>query len=180
MLRVTKTFLLYRKTQKKRFGRKDGMKYWISMASLTGLDLLIKRIVETCIQLDDKKYVLKDRLIIRKHHNDGAIFDSFPAKKSVIYAISYALFGFFAGLFVTEKSKVKKAGLMLLLSGALSNAMDRLQFGYVIDYFTVVYGRLKRIIFNLGDWFLFVGVTIWSLAEIFGDKKKIEKKVSES
>ena len=154
------------------------MKYWISIVSLTGLDLLMKRIVEKCMQLDSKKYVLRDKLIIRKHHNDGAIFDSFPAKKTVIYAVSYALFGFFAGLFATEKSKVKKAGLMLLLCGALSNAIDRLQFGYVIDYFTVVYGRLKHIIFNLGDWFLFIGMTIWSLAEIFGDKKKKAKAVS--
>ena len=140
------------------------------MAGLTGLDLLIKRIVEKYMQLDDKKYVLRDKMIIRKHHNDGAIFDSFPAKKTVIYAASYALFGFFTGLFATEKSKVKKAGLMLVLSGALSNAIDRLQFGYVIDYFTIVYGRLKRIIFNLGDWFLFVGVTVWSFAEIFGGR----------
>lgn len=152
------------------------MKYWISMAGLTGLDLLIKRIVEKYMQLDDKKYVLRDKMIIRKHHNDGAIFDSFPAKKTVIYAASYALFGFFTGLFATEKSKVKKAGLMLVLSGALSNAIDRLQFGYVIDYFTIVYGRLKRIIFNLGDWFLFVGVTIWSLAEIFTSERTQKRK----
>lgn len=156
------------------------MKYWISMAGLTGLDLVIKRIVEKYMQLNSKKYVWRDKLIIRKHHNDGAIFDSFPAKKSVIYAAAYALFGFFTGLFATEKSRVKKVGLMLILSGALSNAIDRLQFGYVIDYFTVVYGRLKRIIFNLGDWFLFIGMAIWSFAEIFGDRKKNAKKVSES
>ena len=147
------------------------MKEWISMAGLTGLDLLIKRIVEKRMQLDSEKYILRDKVIIRKHHNDGAIFDSIPAKKTVIYAASYALFGFFAGLFSTEKSKVKKFGLMLILSGALSNALDRLQFGYVIDYFTVAYGRLKRIIFNLGDWFLFIGMTIWGLTEIFGEKE---------
>lgn len=156
------------------------MKYWISMVGLTGLDLLIKRIVEKRMQLNSQKYVLRDKLIIRKHHNEGAVFDSFPAKKPIIYAASYALFGFFAGLFATEKNKVKKAGLMLILCGAISNAIDRLQFGYVIDYFTIVYGRLKRIIFNLGDWFLFVGMTIWSFAELFGNKKKTEKKVSES
>ena len=154
------------------------MKYWISMAGLTGLDLLIKRIIENCMQTDSKKYVLRDKLIIRKHHNDGAIFDSFPAKKTVIYAASYALFGFFAGLFATEKSNVKKIGLMLILSGALSNAVDRLQFGYVIDYFTIVYGRLKRIIFNLGDWFLFVGMTIWSVAELFGGSRKTKQSIS--
>ena len=147
------------------------MKDWISMVGLTGLDLLIKRIVEKYMQPDSKKYILRNKLLIRKHHNDGAIFDSFPANKSVIYATSYALFGFFAGLFATEKNKVKKAGLMLILSGALSNAIDRLQFGYVIDYFTVVYGQLKRIIFNLGDWFLFVGMTIWGLTEIFDSKE---------
>ena len=91
------------------------MKYWISMAGLTGLDLLIKRIIENRMQTDSKKYVLRDKLIIRKHHNDGAVFDSFPAKKTVIYAASYALFGFFAGLFATEKSNVKKIGLMFIL-----------------------------------------------------------------
>ena len=67
---------------------------------------------------------------------------------------------------------------MLILSGALSNAIDRLQFGYVIDYFTVVYGRLKRIIFNLGDWFLFVGMTLWSAAELFGGSRKTKQSIS--
>ena len=154
------------------------MKYWLSLAGLTGLDLIIKRVIEKRMPLDGKKYLLHDKLIIRKHYNDGAIFDSFPAKKSMIYAASYAMIGFFTGLFVTEKNGVKKTGLLLLLSGALSNAADRLQFGHVIDYFTVAYGRLKRIIFNLGDWFLFAGVALWSVAELFSGNRKTKQSIS--
>ena len=147
------------------------MKYWFTLAGLTGLDLVIKRLIEKCMPENGKKYLFQDKLLIRKHHNDGAIFDSFPAKKTLIYTVSYAMIGFFTGLFVKEENKVKKAGLLLMLSGAVSNTVDRLQYGYVVDYFTILFGRLKRIIFNLGDWFVFVGVLLWGFTDIFTGKK---------
>lgn len=149
------------------------MKKWLCLAGLTGIDLGLKRVIEKKLPQHEKKYMMRNKLLIRKHHNDGAIFDSLPAKKSVVYAVSYAMIGFFTGRFLTEQNGVKKAGLLLILSGALSNAIDRLQFGYVIDYFTILYGKLKRIIFNLGDFFVFAGMLLWGLAELFdGSRRK--------
>ena len=51
-----------------------------------------------------------------------------------------------------------KLGLSLLLGGALSNLIDRYQRGYVVDYFSFNFGkRLKHIIFNIADMFVFLG-----------------------
>jgi lipoprotein signal peptidase len=47
-------------------------------------------------------------------------------------------------------------GILLILSGALSNVIDRLQFGCVIDFINQPIGP----IFNLADVFISIGVII--------------------
>lgn len=45
----------------------------------------------------------------------------------------------------------QKIGLSMVLGGAISNLYDRLVKGYVVDYFSIEFKRLKKVIFNLGD-----------------------------
>ena len=49
----------------------------------------------------------------------------------------------------------QKIGLSMVLGGAISNLYDRLVKGYVVDYFSIEFKRLKKVIFNLGDIFVF-------------------------
>ena len=49
-----------------------------------------------------------------------------------------------------------KLALSVTLGGAVSNLYDRLR-DYVVDYFSIQFGRLKRVVFNLGDMFIFFG-----------------------
>ena len=53
--------------------------------------------------------------------------------------------------------------LGLLYGGALSNLLDRLRWGYVLDYISfpcIQPKRLRRIIFNLADLCIFAGVLL--------------------
>jgi signal peptidase II len=50
--------------------------------------------------------------------------------------------------------------MIFLLAGGASNAYDRVKRGYVVDYFIINKGWLKRTIFNLADMFLFLGGVI--------------------
>lgn len=60
---------------------------------------------------------------------------------------------------------------MLAFSGALSNLTERLARGYVVDYFSIQRGRLKNVVLNLGDVYIFVGGTILLLKELAGTIK---------
>jgi signal peptidase II len=53
-----------------------------------------------------------------------------------------------------------RAGLALCLGGALSNALDRLIYGAVADFFHFHWGEWSFYIFNLADVALTVGVVL--------------------
>ncbi|WP_349773203.1 signal peptidase II [Lacrimispora xylanisolvens] len=53
----------------------------------------------------------------------------------------------------------------IALGGAISNLYDRLVRHYVVDYFSIQYGRLKKVVFNLGDLFIFLGAGLIIIIE---------------
>ena len=40
--------------------------------------------------------------------------------------------------------------------------------GYVVDYFTIEWKFLKKVVFNLGDMFVFLGSAVFVLAQAVG------------
>ena len=61
--------------------------------------------------------------------------------------------------------------LVLILSGGLGNLIDRVLFGYVIDFIHVFYGIYSFYVFNLADSFITIGVVIYLYYLIFLDTK---------
>ena len=73
----------------------------------------------------------------------------------------------FLGYLVKERqSKLLAAGLFLILLGAISNFIDRLFFGYVVDYLYLRYFT----VFNLADMYISIGALI-SLISLKKDHK---------
>jgi signal peptidase II len=52
---------------------------------------------------------------------------------------------------------LQSAGLMLIVSGALGNAIDRLRHGYVVDFIAVHWGDAYFPAFNVADSCITVG-----------------------
>lgn len=57
-------------------------------------------------------------------------------------------------LFLKAKSASRKIFLVLVLSGAVSNMIDRIRFGCVIDYINLKFWP----VFNLADVYITVGI----------------------
>lgn len=68
---------------------------------------------------------------------------------------------FLASLF-DKSNKGLSIGLGLLLGGAISNTYDRASKNYVVDYlrFPKIKGLIRRLVFNLSDFAIFVGSII--------------------
>ncbi len=60
-----------------------------------------------------------------------------------------------------------RAGLGLVLGGAIGNAIDRLIYGRVVDFLDVGIGSYRWYVFNLADTAVTVGVTIYLIASIY-------------
>ena len=57
-------------------------------------------------------------------------------------------------------SRLGQAGLLLFLAGGVSNLIDRVTLGRVIDFLSVGIGQLRTGIFNVADMAIIAGVVI--------------------
>ena len=81
-------------------------------------------------------------------------------------AVISGLAGFLAAILPQKGKTVQKFGIAVILGGAVSNLYDRMIRHYVVDYFSIQCGKLKKVVFNLGDIFVFLGSGILFGAEI--------------
>lgn len=81
-------------------------------------------------------------------------------------AVASFVGGMLGGLLKTRGKIADKLALSLVLGGAISNLYDRLVRRYVVDYFSLQFGKLKKVVFNLGDIFIFLGAAIFLIVEL--------------
>jgi len=100
--------------------------------------------------------------------NTGTVFGLFKGNN-----LFFIIVGFITVLIITIalfKSRGKilsfKLCLVLVLSGAISNLIDRLRFGYVIDYIDLTIWP----VFNLADSAITVAVVLFLFSSLIGKK----------
>lgn len=142
------------------------------IAVLAILDLSIKKCIEEREESDFPKELKgsKGRILLYKNHNPGFSFGYLKTRPDLVQMIPLAVASFISGMLaclLQRKGRtVEKAGLAIALGGAVSNLYDRLFRQYVVDYFSLQYGKFKKVVFNLGDFFIFIGAGILLVAEI--------------
>ena len=144
------------------------MIYILVVAIIIVVEHQIKKYIETNYLLGEERKILKGKIILTKYYNKGAFLNFLENKKEIVKIVSCVGIGFLLLLFALalpkKGNRLYKLGLSLLLGGGISNVMDRLTKGYVVDYFTINYKRLKKIVFNIGDFAIFIGAFLIFLA----------------
>jgi len=99
-------------------------------------------------------------------HNTGAAF-SFLADSGgwqrwffsfIAFAVSIAIVVWIKKLKAEEKTM--GISLALILGGAVGNLIDRVRFGYVVDFIDVYVGTAHWPAFNIADSSIFIGAAI--------------------
>ncbi len=158
------------------------MKYFLVAATIFISDLFIKDYAEAKIEYNKDKYVCKDKLIIRRIHNKGGARNIGENNQQFVAGFSTALV---LGVLAAQAAAVGKKGmnaiklaLSFILGGGASNVYDRIKRKYVVDYvsFNCKNEKLKDTVFNISDFFIFIGVCILTLSAVIGSEgKKIRK-----
>lgn len=146
------------------------------IAAIVIAERFIKGYIEKNRELGEETYICKRKIVIEKYHNFGVALNMLEKHATIVKIVTGTMIGLLLvalGMFIKEKDKtLYKLGLAMLLGGAISNWMDRLEKGYVVDYFRVNVGkRLKNIVFNLADMFVFLGGVFIIVAEMISSKK---------
>lgn len=77
-------------------------------------------------------------------------------------------FGVFVWL-MRERNRVEAMVLGAILGGAVGNILDRVRFGYVVDYADLHFGRWQPFyVFNVADAAISIGVVLLLLRALFG------------
>lgn len=143
------------------------MFYLLITALIWGGDSVVKRKVEESSLGKKTRSICGGRLLLQKVHNEGAILGIFEDKPEVVKNISLGMMAVIAVIYLNllqEKGKaVLKIAFALTAGGAASNVTDRVRNHYVVDYFSIQtkWKRLRRIVFNLSDLCIMVGLTLF-------------------
>lgn len=143
---------------------------WI-IGGLAALDLGIKSVIES--EEDDTfprdLPSAKGLIKVHKNHNAGFPFGFMKERPELVKGIPLMVISAMAGALcalLQDKGKTaQKAGIAIIIGGALSNLYDRVVRGYVVDYFSIEWEPIKKVVFNLGDMFVFLGSTIIMLEQ---------------
>jgi signal peptidase II len=139
---------------------------------LAAVDLFIKSSIEEQEESQFPKELKgsNGKVLLYKNHNPGFSFGFLKDRPEVVQMIPLVVAAFvgglLGGLLKTKGRIADKFALSIVLGGAVSNLYDRLFRHYVVDYFSLQFGKLKKVVFNLGDIFIFLGAAIYLIAEL--------------
>lgn len=165
---------------------------WVTLSAvLAGTDLAVKQKSEASREKAEqekakwgraKRRRIKDKnekeigrcLRLRNVHNHGMILHANEKYPMLVKTLSILatvwVIGFQIKTLWFEKEPqagfLRKLSASFMAAGAFSNTYDRLVRGYVVDYigFETKWKRLTAITYNLGDFFLAVGLILLSAA----------------
>lgn len=143
-------------------------------------DLFLKWIIE---QQDQERFPRPlektgGRILLYRNHNAGFPFGFMEKHGELVRTVPLVVISGLGGVFfyLLQNKKghtLQKTGLAILLGGAVSNLYDRYVRRYVVDYFSFQFGWLKKVVFNLGDLFVFAGSGILMAIELVQEVKAL-------
>jgi signal peptidase II len=152
--------------EKKDFMPKFPMLKWLWLAVLSlGLDQASKLIIDNVMQLYESRAVFAF-FNLTYVHNTGAAF-SFLSDAGGWQRWLFA--GLAVGMSIVISVWLTRLkpnetfiaiALSLILGGAIGNLVDRLAYGYVIDFLDIYYGNWHWPAFNIADSAITVGVVL--------------------
>jgi signal peptidase II len=128
------------------------------------IDQISKLIISSSFSLGESMPIIKDVLHLTYIHNRGAAFGMMANSRWVFMIISsVAILLMAAYLYIGRaESKLYTVSLAIIISGGIGNMIDRIAYGYVIDF--IDFCLIDFYVFNIADSFVCVGAGLLILA----------------
>ena len=128
------------------------------------LDQITKALTRSYLDLYDSVPVITNFFHLTYVTNDGMAFGlNFPGGRFVFLIVSIILtVVIFMYLWIEKNNHIlMRLSLALILAGAVGNLIDRLLFGYVVDFFDFMIGDYHWYIFNVADSAVSIGMILF-------------------
>ena len=142
----------------------SNIKFFLAAALSILVDLFSKGYVENFFQQGDVVNILPF-LSVTLAFNSGIAFSLLDFNNFftdyVLLFIGLIITVFLVKLFKQEDNITSKVGLILIISGALGNIIDRAMDGVVTDFLLFFVGNTPFFIFNLADAYISCGAVLY-------------------
>jgi len=154
------------------------MPWALIVGAIVCLDQVTKALVQQSMAVHETRTIVEGFLSLTHVRNRGAAFGllsdaDLPFQAAVFSIISVAALVAIAvyAFRLPPKSALPRAGLALILAGAIGNLIDRALLGYVIDFVDVYWRSHHWPAFNVADSAISVGVTLLLLDSLFSPQQ---------
>lgn len=133
------------------------------------LDQIIKIIISSKV-FNSSILVIPHVLKLTYIQNTGAAFGIGSNSTSMFVAVNLVIIGLIIYFIFSKKEEISKLiliALHLIVAGGISNLIDRIIRGFVIDYIDISL-LIRYPVFNLADIFIVVGCIIIAISLIKG------------
>ena len=144
------------------------------MKKLFGISFIIilfDRVLKILVQKflgNTKIYIINNFFYLIFTKNNGAAFSMMSGRQFTLILI--ALFALIYIIYYIKKYNVKNIGYSFLVGGIIGNLLDRMIYGYVIDFIGIDIFKYHFPIFNIADIFIVVGAFLILLV---GEKNEV-------
>lgn len=139
-------------------------------------DILIKYAVDKAFYYGILKSIIPGLFYLTKVYNLGAAWSTFEGARYMLIGISIVSLIL---LIIYQRSfkdnKKNNLAFGLVYGGLLGNLVDRIRFGYVIDYLKFYIGGYEFPVFNLADICIVGGFFIIIIAIFKGEDRNEDK-----
>ena len=132
------------------------------------LDQWVKSLVEARLPLQQMVELLPF-LALYRTYNTGVAFSLFSSVGDIgLVAVSAAviLFVLYLASRTERNNWIARLGFALIIGGALGNVIDRVAYGYVVDYILFHTPVWSFAVFNLADSLITVGAALVVIEEL--------------
>jgi signal peptidase II len=143
-----------------------GVLLCLLLAGTAGCDRVTKHFAVTTLAGMPERSYLGDTVRLDYHENAGGFLSTgakwHPAVRAAVFQGANAIFllGTIVMAARSKWSRLAGVGLVLFVAGGLSNLVDRIAMGSVIDFLNIGIGPVRTGIFNVADVAIMLGIAL--------------------
>ena len=147
------------------------MLYILIIIGLIAIDQISKYVAVNYLANIGSIPIIKNIFHLTYVENRGAAFGMFQNNQIIfiVVAIAACVFGLYY-LYKKDLNILGKSAIILIISGALGNLIDRIRLGFVVDYFD--FRVTWDYVFNVADVFVVVVTILLCVYIIFFENDK--------
>ena len=146
----------------------------ITAGLVIALDQITKLVVSKSLELHDSIPVIPNLFDICLVHNDGAAWGMLSGQRLLLVALPIIVCGvlWFSRKEIAASGKLEQLFLGLFLGGMFGNLIDRVIWGYVIDFLDFYWKSSHFPAFNVADSAICISVFLYIISMLFFSKKE--------